>query len=78
MRSIFHAFVEETIYCLENCIHYRVMIQLDQSSESNSQVNLDLVNESLDALHYQICPLLELVPSFEHFPKLHFVAIKLA
>lgn len=53
------------------------MIQLDQSRKPNSQVNLDLVNESLDALHYQICSLLEFVPSFEHFLKLNFVSVKL-
>ena len=51
--------VHESVDALENLTHRVIVAQLDVLREAHSQINLDLVHKVLDALHDQVCPLVE-------------------
>ena len=63
---------------MEHLIHCTVVIELNVLGEANGQVDLNFVEEVLDALHDQICALVELIKTLDRLIQLNVIAVELA
>ena len=59
MGGLLERFVNKSVDAFENLTHRVVVAQLDVFREAHRQINLNLVNKVLDALHDQACSLVE-------------------
>ena len=63
---------------LEHLIHCAEVIELDVLGEADGQVDLHFVEEVLDALHDQVCALVELFQPLDRLIQLDVIPIDLA